>query len=110
MGRRRKVLYTTDKSELEQEKPHFFSARILAFDYLKIAAILNNSNSTYTEFLMSIINTIDWHCKTGKDYYLEEVFGREFYHKYIVNYLSNLNNLENSFFENKKEKKLDDRN
>lgn len=74
----------------QKEKPYFFCARINANQLHKLNAIMYTSNATHAHFLNSILDVIDWLCRSGQDEILREIAGPEFYARYIENYLENL--------------------
>ena len=88
---------TNSKSLLKKpfpQKPYFFCARIRAAQLLKLNALMYSSGATHADFLNSILNVVDYLCKTGQEDILQKIFGNEFYVKFVDKYLDNLRMIE----------------
>lgn len=91
-------LSTTDIQKTVSKKPYFFCARIPHNYLIKLNALMYTSHSTHADFLTSIIIIFDWLCHSNQQYLIQKIFGKEFYDRFIENYLENLFLLEQEKF------------
>lgn len=81
-------------NDSNKDKPYLFCARIKGSQISKLNALIFGSGVSHTDFINSILNIIDWRCRSGEDDMLRAVFGHEFYMKFIEDYLDNLYKIE----------------
>lgn len=78
----------------KKEEVYTIAARIKGIQIARFNAVMYSSNSTMVDFINNILNVIDYHCNNNTDKVFEEVFGYEFYQKFIKNYCYNFYQLD----------------